>query len=38
MTVDMQQRCKDGRLKWTEIVANPIRDALENSIGYQGIT
>lgn len=38
MTFDLQQHCKDGRLIWTEVLSNPIRDASGNICGYQGIT
>ncbi len=38
MIFDLQQHCKDGRLIWTEVLSNPIRDALGNICGYQGIT
>ena len=38
MIFELQQRCKDGRLIWTEVLSNPIRDSLGNICGYQGIT
>lgn len=38
MIFDLQQHCKDGRLIWTEVLSNPIRDSLGNICGYQGIT
>ncbi|MES2048606.1 MAG: EAL domain-containing protein [Pseudomonadota bacterium] len=38
ISFDLQQHCKDGRLIWTEVVSNPIRDSLGNICGYQGIT
>lgn len=38
MSFDLQQHCKDGRLIWTEVLSNPIRDSQGNICGYQGIT
>jgi diguanylate cyclase (GGDEF)-like protein/PAS domain S-box-containing protein len=38
MIFDLQQHCKDGRLIWTEVLSNPIRDSQGNICGYQGIT
>ena len=37
-TVELQQRCKDGRLIWTEVVSTPERDAKGAIIGYYGVT
>jgi diguanylate cyclase (GGDEF)-like protein/PAS domain S-box-containing protein len=37
-TFEVQQRCKDGRLVWTEVVATPERDAQGRITGYHGIT
>lgn len=38
VTFELQQRCKDGRLIWTEVVTKPDRDANGVLIGYHGIT
>ena len=38
MIFDLQQRCKDGKLIWTEVLSNPIRDSIGNIVGYQGVT
>lgn len=35
---EMQQRCKDGRLIWCEVVAKPDRNEQGELIGYHGIT
>lgn len=35
---ELQQRCKDGRLIWTEVRSTPTRDERGNINGYQGIT
>lgn len=37
-TFVLQQRCKNGKLIWTEIVARPERDANGKLTGYHGIT
>ncbi|NHQ87710.1 EAL domain-containing protein [Iodobacter sp. HSC-16F04] len=37
-TLEIQQRCKDGRLIWTEILSTPERDAQGQITGYYGIT
>jgi diguanylate cyclase (GGDEF)-like protein/PAS domain S-box-containing protein len=37
-TLELQQRCKDGRLIWTEILSTPERDNKGKIIGYYGIT
>jgi len=37
VTFDVQQRCKDGRLIWTEIISTSERDALGAISGYHGI-
>lgn len=38
MTFELQQRCKDGRLVWTEVLSVPERDAQGTITGYHGIT
>ena len=37
-SLELQQRCKDGRLIWTEILSTPERDVHGNITGYHGIT
>lgn len=37
-TFELQQRCKDGSLIWTEVVTKPDRDPNGVLIGYHGIT
>lgn len=37
-TLELQQRCKDGRLIWTEILSTPERDDKGKITGYYGIT
>ncbi|WP_293937293.1 EAL domain-containing protein [Iodobacter sp.] len=37
-TIEIQQRCKDGRLIWTEILSTPERNAQGKICGYHGIT
>ena len=36
--VEVQQRCKDGRLIWTEVLSTPERDAQGTITGYHGIS
>lgn len=38
MTFELQQRCKDGRLIWTEVLSTPERDAQGKITGYHGVT
>lgn len=38
ITFELQQRCKDGHLIWTEVLSTPERDAQGNITGYHGIT
>ena len=38
ISLELQQRCKDGQLIWTEIISTPERDAQGNITGYHGIT
>ncbi|MBS1227378.1 MAG: hypothetical protein H6R17_655 [Proteobacteria bacterium] len=37
-TIELQQRCKDGRLIWVEILSTPERDANGAITGYHGIS
>ncbi len=37
-TFEVQQRCKDGSLVWTEIISTPERDANGTIIGFNGIS
>ncbi len=37
-TFEVQQRCKDGHLVWTEIVSREDRDAQGRLMGYHGVT
>lgn len=37
-TFEVQHRCKDGTLKWGEILSKPERDTNGTIIGYHGIT
>lgn len=37
-TIELQQRCKDGRLIWVEILTTPERDADGAITGYHGIS
>ncbi len=37
-TFEVQQRCKDGSLVWTEIVSREDRDANGKLMGYHGVT
>ncbi|MFC7421527.1 EAL domain-containing protein [Iodobacter arcticus] len=37
-TLELQQRCKDERLIWTEVLSTPERDATGHIKGYYGIT
>ncbi|WP_295756387.1 EAL domain-containing protein [Undibacterium sp.] len=37
-TFEVQQRCKDGRLIWTEILTRPDRNAQGKLTGFHGIT
>lgn len=37
-TIELQQRCKDGRLIWVEILTTPERDADGVITGYHGIS
>ncbi|MFZ6747560.1 sensor domain-containing phosphodiesterase [Undibacterium sp. Ren11W] len=37
-TFEVQQRCKDGRLIWTEILTRPERNAQGQLVGFHGIT
>jgi diguanylate cyclase (GGDEF)-like protein/PAS domain S-box-containing protein len=36
--IELQQRCKDGRLIWVEILSTPERDAQGRITGYHGIS
>jgi diguanylate cyclase (GGDEF)-like protein/PAS domain S-box-containing protein len=38
LTFELQQRCKDGRLIWTEVLSTPERDVQGKIIGYHGVT
>jgi diguanylate cyclase (GGDEF)-like protein/PAS domain S-box-containing protein len=38
MSFEVQQRCKDGSLIWTEILSTPTRDEQGRATGYHGIT
>ena len=38
VTFEVQQRCKDGGLVWTEVRSTPERDANGQIVGYHGIT
>lgn len=37
-TFEVQHRCKDGTLKWGEVLSKPERDTNGTIIGYHGIT
>jgi PAS domain S-box-containing protein len=37
-TFELQQRCKDGQLIWTEVLATAERNAHGTIVGYHGIT
>jgi diguanylate cyclase (GGDEF)-like protein/PAS domain S-box-containing protein len=37
-TIEVQQRCKDGRLIWVEILTTPERDACGRIFAYHGIS
>ncbi|WP_301103109.1 PAS domain S-box protein [Propionivibrio sp.] len=37
-TIELQQRCKNGRLIWVEILSTPERDAQGTITGYHGIS
>ncbi|MFZ4538041.1 PAS domain S-box protein [Propionivibrio sp.] len=38
ITLEVQQRCKDGRLIWTEILSTPERDENGRITGYHGVS
>ena len=38
LTIELQQRCRDGRLIWTEVLSTPERDGQGGIAGYHGIT
>ena len=38
LTLELQQRCSDGRLIWTEMLSTPSRDPRGRITGYHGIT
>ena len=38
LTFDVQHRCKDGRLRWGEVLSKPDHNAQGEIVGYHGIT
>ena len=37
-TLELEERCKDGSVIWTETTFSPLRDEQNNAIGFMGIT